>query len=428
MFKNKYHQLMKKKKIILGLTFFVMLFTLSKTTAQTVNIGELTILPNTQISSLYDFNNTFSGNVFNDGEFFLYENFNNDGLFTFDSAFNGITRFEGSSSSQKITGSMISELNNVLFKNTSTQPLFELYSIISIAGIADFNMGIVNDDAFGGLVIFENTGTHFNTDNDSHVDGYVQKNGNSNFLYPIGDAGKYRYASISAPNNLTDAFTGKYFLENSNLLYPHTNRAGIISLIDDAEYWTIDKTAGNSDVFLTLTWDNQTTPMAIYREPLDDIHIVRWDTTQNLWVDEGGVVNSITKEVTTIVNPLLGYGVFTLARVKSNEILPCGGRGVVIYNAVSPNNDGINDFFNIDGIENCPKNTVQIYNRWGVKVYETSSYNTFGNVFKGVSEGRVTLNQNEKLPTGTYFYNINFLDETGGIRTKKAGYLYLNDK
>ncbi|GAL82633.1 hypothetical protein JCM19274_4086 [Algibacter lectus] len=31
----------------------------------------------------------------------------------------------------------------------------------------------------------------------------------------------------------------------------------------------------------------------------------------------------------------------------------------------SPDNDGINDFWNIEGIEMHPDNMVTIYNRWG---------------------------------------------------------------
>ncbi|MFK8274032.1 Ig-like domain-containing protein, partial [Capnocytophaga canimorsus] len=45
------------------------------------------------------------------------------------------------------------------------------------------------------------------------------------------------------------------------------------------------------------------------------------------------------------------------------------------YNGLSSNEDGTNDGFVIDGIECYPKNKVRIYNRWGVKVFETESYN-----------------------------------------------------
>ncbi|QLH34120.1 MAG: gliding motility-associated C-terminal domain-containing protein [Cyclobacteriaceae bacterium] len=74
-----------------------------------------------------------------------------------------------------------------------------------------------------------------------------------------------------------------------------------------------------------------------------------------------------------------------------------------IYNAVSPNNDGKNDFFKIEYIEILePENTVTIYNRWGSKVFEVKNYSE-ANAFRG-------LNQNGKeLPSGTYFYKIIFI-------------------
>lgn len=371
--------------------------------------------------------NNATGELINDGDFYVYNHYKNDGIVTFSSGISaGITRVNGIYGFQNISGTVPMDLFDVEFNNNLLQPAFHLSNQINVFNESNFLQGIVENDNHGGLFVFEDNAFHNSTSDQSHVDGYVRKNGNQFFQFPIGDGGQFRYASISAPQLSIDAFTGKYFWENSNPLYPHENRTGIITLIDNAEYWTVDKTAGNSNIFLTLSWDEDTTPTEIYAAPLEDIHIVRWDVSENRWVDEGGVADINTKEVTTVIDPLTQYGVFTLARVRSEDILPCGGRGVVIYNAISANEDGRNDYFIIDGIEECPQNTVEIYNRWGVKVYETTSYNTKGNVFNGYSDGRVTIAKNEKLPVGTYFYHINFLDENGGIRTKKAGYLYLS--
>ncbi|MCL9805714.1 gliding motility-associated C-terminal domain-containing protein, partial [Flavobacterium amniphilum] len=89
---------------------------------------------------------------------------------------------------------------------------------------------------------------------------------------------------------------------------------------------------------------------------------------------------------------------------------------IKVFNAVSPGIvDGLNDFFNIqalDDFECYPTNTVQIYNRWGVLVFERDQYkNDTDKGFIGVSEGRVTVSRNEKLPEGTYFYIINYTDK-----------------
>uniref|UniRef100_UPI0032B44C8F DUF7507 domain-containing protein n=1 Tax=Flavobacterium aestuarii TaxID=3149227 RepID=UPI0032B44C8F len=109
--------------------------------------------------------------------------------------------------------------------------------------------------------------------------------------------------------------------------------------------------------------------------------------------------------------------------------LPC--KTIIVHNAVSANEDNKNDYFQIENLENndCYKNfKVEIYNRWGVLVFERENYNNEGNAFRGKSEGRTTINKNEGLPTGTYFYILSYesVDGLGKvIDIKKDGYLYL---
>ena len=81
-----------------------------------------------------------------------------------------------------------------------------------------------------------------------------------------------------------------------------------------------------------------------------------------------------------------------------------------------------------EGIYGTGIDTVEIYNRWGVLVFETSGYNNTSKVFKGISEGRSTISQSSGLPTGTYYYILNYtsFDNSGKTRTnKKDGFLYL---
>lgn len=110
-------------------------------------------------------------------------------------------------------------------------------------------------------------------------------------------------------------------------------------------------------------------------------------------------------------------------------VLGCGT--IFVNNAFSPNNDGVNEEFFIDNIDDVicyPENNVEIYNRWGVLVFETKNYNNTTNNFTGVSRGRITISQSSGLPTGTYFYILNYssVDNNGDIQTNtKDGYLYL---
>ena len=393
--------------------------------AQTVNQGTMAVMPGTVVSTLSDFDNRETGDFVNDGEFYVYAHFNNDGLVTFTPGplAEGYTRFQGSAV-QKISGTSPSEFQDVLFYNQSAQPAFQLSNAISISGNAEFNQGVVNNDDFAGSISFEQDATHTSTWNGSHVDGRVIKNGNTDFIYPIGDKNLYRYARISAPAETASTFTGKYFFENSNGLYPHSSRQPEIELINNREYWTLTKEGGTSDILLTLSWDETaTTPAGIIASPESDIHIVRWDEGLNIWVDEGGVADASGRTVTTSVE-VTGYGVFTLARVKAT-ITPC----VKVFNAVTPKTaDGLNDYFYIECIDKYPNNTVQIFNRWGVKVFETKAYDTNGNVFRGFSEGRATIDGSKTLPTGTYFYILTYevTDVPQPYTKKQAGYLYLN--
>jgi len=393
-------------------------------TGQTTNTGMLYVASNTLMTVVSDFNNTETGEYENNGEVLFRGHFNNDGITAFDAHFYGYTRFEGVSN-QDITGSIPSDFYDVLFNNTNPQPAFRLYGNMGISGNADFIEGIVQTDNFGGLIVFEQGATHTNVDNSSHVDGDVQKNGAEEFKYPIGNKKYYRFAAISPPGNSSQVFSGKYFFENSDPLYPHSSKTGVIELINDREYWTITKDADGEDILLTLSWDESaTTPYEIVSAPYEAIHIVRWDKVQQLWVSEGGVADIDNRTVTSTVE-VDGYGVFTLARVKTELILP---DDVVIYNAVSPNDDGMNDYFIIDNIQRYPNNRVTVYNRWGIKLYETTNYDSGGNVFNGFSDARATIDRSSMLPTGNYFYEVEYF-YTGDENPrwiKKVGYLYLS--
>ncbi|WP_180855871.1 gliding motility-associated C-terminal domain-containing protein, partial [Flavobacterium panici] len=106
-------------------------------------------------------------------------------------------------------------------------------------------------------------------------------------------------------------------------------------------------------------------------------------------------------------------------------VITLNGCEIDVKKGFSPNGDGKNERFYIQGIECYPDNTVEIYNRWGVLVFEKSGYNNEDRVFKGYSEGRTTMKQSEGLPVGTYFYILKYKD-SGSNPHEKSGYLYIN--
>ncbi|QOG00650.1 gliding motility-associated C-terminal domain-containing protein [Flavobacterium sp. MDT1-60] len=108
-------------------------------------------------------------------------------------------------------------------------------------------------------------------------------------------------------------------------------------------------------------------------------------------------------------------------------ILPLNACKVTIHNAFSPDGDGKNEIFKIDGIECYANAYVQIYDRWGVLVYDAYNYDNNAVAFRGISEGRATINKQKGLPDGTYFYVITYTTYMNEP-VSKTGYLYLSGK
>jgi large repetitive protein len=90
---------------------------------------------------------------------------------------------------------------------------------------------------------------------------------------------------------------------------------------------------------------------------------------------------------------------------------------LMIPEVFTPNYDGVNDYFVINGIFAYLENNLKIFNRWGNLVYEADYYQ---NDWFGTSEIGFELNSGE-LPDGTYFYIL----DLGNGEDPKTGYIYL---
>ncbi len=68
---------------------------------------------------------------------------------------------------------------------------------------------------------------------------------------------------------------------------------------------------------------------------------------------------------------------------------------LIIPTLITPNSDGKNDYFVINGIETLGSTSLLIFNRWGAKVFENPKYD---NKWNGVDD------KNRPLPEDTYFF------------------------
>lgn len=74
----------------------------------------------------------------------------------------------------------------------------------------------------------------------------------------------------------------------------------------------------------------------------------------------------------------------------------------VIPNTFTPNNDGTNDVWNIKNLDRYPDCVMDIYNRYGQRMYHSIGY---GTAWDGRYNG-------QEVPVGTYYYVLNLHDGT----------------
>ena len=126
--------------------------------------------------------------------------------------------------------------------------------------------------------------------------------------------------------------------------------------------------------------------------------------------DEDGLTNE--EEITGGSNPLNGCDPNNTGPNCQDTVL------LQIPEIFTPNNDGINETFEIPGLEDYPNNSIQIFNRWGSTVLNAAPYE---NNWNGNSTSNLILGEGE-LPTGSYYF---ILDLNGDGSTIYKGYIYL---
>ncbi|MDC3253159.1 gliding motility-associated C-terminal domain-containing protein, partial [Crocinitomicaceae bacterium] len=119
--------------------------------------------------------------------------------------------------------------------------------------------------------------------------------------------------------------------------------------------------------------------------------------------------------VTVTVTDNSGNVSTAIVNVFVNASESCGDDswdGPAVPEAFTPNDNGINDYFVIPGLDGYDARELTVFDRYGGVVYESSLYN---NDWNG------TNMSGERLPDATYYY---ILTITGG--KTKAGYVYIN--
>lgn len=213
-----------------------------------------------------------------------------------------------------------------------------------------------------------------------------------------GGTGNYTYQWLDADNNdspipgknqptLTDVLKGHYKLRITD---GGCSLAEIPYTIIDEAVTPPSPSANNIQVYNTgpaVIKVNSPFPTAIYR-------IYETATSPQPIKDTigGNIKINVTESRSYYVS--LTYGYCESARTEVKVFLSALNGN--IPNTFTPNGDGINDYWNIPGLDTYPNAKVNIFNRYGTPVFQSIGY---AKPFDGTSNGK-------PLPVGVYYYII----------------------
>jgi len=184
---------------------------------------------------------------------------------------------------------------------------------------------------------------------------------------------------------------------------PEGNYSGniVLSTENAASVDVLMPTSTVSPAPLIITADNITKPFGAVNPPLT--------VTYSGFVNNDGVAQLTSKPVVTTTalaqSPLGEYPItvsdavspnYTFTYIPGILTIEPSLSALSIPNTFTPNGDGINDTWEIKYLDYYPKSTVNIFNRWGQKVFSSIGYPT---PWDGTYKGTV-------LPSGTYYYII----------------------
>ena len=191
-----------------------------------------------------------------------------------------------------------------------------------------------------GYFSFVGTASHTGASNTAYVDGYVRTYETEGFIFPIGDNGKLRTASVSAASNSVPADAAYYNVNPTTDGYTSTSVAPGVVSVSTIEYWDIN---GSTAAKITLTWDNSSGVTN-----LADTKIVGWDGSKWMNIPATIVGSSTTTTGSIITDNTITPNTYTVYTLAGIGVLPCNAGTVApTLSAISKTNT-------------CPATTIDL--------------------------------------------------------------------
>lgn len=262
------------------------------------NTGNLQVHSGGAVSSSLNFTNGNTAVLINNGVVYLQGNLTNDeGSMSAGAG----TLYLNGSAAQTVNGSAVMRTSNLVTDNAAG---ITLNNDLSIGSVHTFTNGLIHSSATPNYLVYESGSSHSGSTDSRHVTGWVRKNGNTGFTFPVGDNTYLRSIAVS---NLSAAseFICHYYTPTSNIF----NLASPLVQVKSNEYWQLDKISGGT-AQVTLNWDHSKVTMD--QVFLSDIKAGHY--TGGNWTSEGGTATGdVTTTGSVTSNAVSSFSPFTLA-------------------------------------------------------------------------------------------------------------------
>ncbi|MBL7962569.1 MAG: T9SS type A sorting domain-containing protein [Flavobacteriales bacterium] len=244
----------------------------------------------------------------------VYGNWNNQGTLA---ATTSTVRMQGCAAGNTITSAAPETFHHLTVNNRFNVSVPSGTHLV--AGNLSFQRGVVINQA---IIRIQNAGTASGMSNSSFIDGPCEKAGTQSFVFPVGRANRYRPIAISAPT-AASTFRALYHNTSSNGSYPHASRVPTISALSQCEYWDLDRTNGDGQVQVTLSWDMVAQPTCGILA-LADLLVAGWSGTMTQWQNHGngGTTGSTLLGTVTSAAFVSEFGPFALGSRNGSNPLP----------------------------------------------------------------------------------------------------------
>lgn len=262
------------------------------------NNGNLRVHTGGSVSCFGNMTNAAAAVLVNDGALYIKGNLVNDEASM--SAGTGTLHLDGASA-QAVNGSQPMRTNDLVTNNAAG---ITLNNDLGIGGAHTFTAGLIHTSATPNYIIYESGASHSGSADSRHVTGWVKKNGNTGFTFPVGDNTYLRSIAIS---NLSAAseFNCHYYTPTQNIY----NLFSPLVNVKANEYWQLDKISGGS-AQVTLNWDHS--KVAMDQVFLADVRAGHY--TGGNWTSEGGTaIGDVTTTGSVTSTAIISFSPFTLA-------------------------------------------------------------------------------------------------------------------